>query len=270
MMLALLILSPVAYVTLSSPTSVFARFLAIKSSEDIRYGRWVAILFTLLTDSAAVAIGILGRCIYTSLNQPTKDILGDGGQNVLPMLTADLLPSVLSGFYTAAILAAIMSTFSSLLLLAVSSVTFDWFYHGKNTANSAEETKALSRKTTWILAFIALMVASIVTRFLPSHIIFWFAVFGMWGITATFSPMMIMALFWRNYSSSGAVASMVSGFVMVLVRKFWLQHLDGVGVYFQALESLPPAFLMSLCFRWVVSLVYPDKLPISQINEETV
>ena len=301
MMLALLILPPVAYLSLSTASvtetlasidselltplgpgdsvmnlfeiaglmaiglgfmgtpHIFARFLAIKSSEEICYGRWVAILFTLFTDTTAVAIGILGRCLYTSFNQPPNEVLGDGGQNVLPMLTADLLPAVLSGFYTAAILAAIMSTFSSLLLLAVSSVTFDWLYHGKNAANNAKETKTLSRKITWILAFIALVVASVVTHFLPSHTIFWFAVFGMSGITATFSPMMIMGLFWRNYSSAGAVASMVSGFVMVLVSKFWLQHLEGVGVYFQALESLPPAFLVSLCCGWVTSLIYPDK-----------
>ena len=237
---------------------IFARFLAVKSSREILHGRWVAIVYTLLTDTAAVSIGILGRCIYTTANQAPGDVLGEGGQNVLPMLMGDFLPSMLSGFYTAAILAAIMSTFSSLLLLAVSSVTFDGVCHGTTSDKSVAEAKSLSRKITWGLSLIAFLVAIVVTRFLPVHTIFWFAVFGMSGITATFSPMMILALFWRNYSSAGAVASMVSGFAMILVGKLWLQHLDGVGVYFQAMETLPLAFVVSLLSGWVVSLMYPD------------
>ena len=238
---------------------IFSRFLAVKSHKEIARGRWVAILYTLVTDTAAVTIGILGRCIYTTMNQEPQEVLGDGGQNVMPMLTADFLPSMLSGFYTAAILAAIMSTFSSLLLLAVSSVTYDGVCHGSMSGRGVVETKRLSRMITWGLALIALLVAIAVTHLLPSHTIFWFAVFGMSGITATFSPMMIMALFWRNYSSAGAVASMVSGFVMVLMGKLWLQHLDGVGVYFQAMETLPLAFVVSMLSGWVFSLVYPDR-----------
>ncbi|WP_034833021.1 sodium:solute symporter family transporter [Endozoicomonas numazuensis] len=241
---------------------IFTRFLAVKSHKDIRHGRWVAILYTLLADSAAVLAGLLGRVLYTSAEQNPQQVLGNGGQNVLPMMTESFFPMFIVGFYIAAILAAIMSTFSSLLLQATSSVTCDWLYFHQRHQLSGTEAKQHSRNITWALALVALLLAVTVTRFLPEHTIFWFAVFGMSGITATFSPMMLLALFWRGFSSAGALAAMVSGALMILVGKLWLQQLNEVGIYFQALETLPLAFVVSLFSGWAASLIWPDESPV--------
>ena len=238
---------------------IFARFIAIRSEKEINQGRWIAIVFTLITDSAAVLIGLLGRCIYTTAAENPVDVLGAGGQNVFMTLTGDLFPPFLTGLYIAAILAAIMSTFSSLLLQAASAITCDWLYHRHSISDKGEKTTSRSRAITWVLAFLALILAMTVAAFLPSHTVFWFAVFGMSGITATFSPMMVMGLLWQGYSAAGAIASMISGFVMVLLGKFWLQQLTDWGEYFQALETLPPAYLVSLFFGWVFSVLKPDQ-----------
>ncbi|MGI9282522.1 MAG: sodium:solute symporter family transporter [Endozoicomonas sp.] len=241
---------------------IFTRFLAVKSHNEIRHGRWVAILYTLLADSAAVLAGLLGRVLYTSAEQAPHQVLGNGGQNVLPMMTESFFPMFIVGFYIAAILAAIMSTFSSLLLQATSSVTCDWLYFHQRHQLSGAEARQHSRNITWGLALLALVLAVTVTRFLPEHTIFWFAVFGMSGITATFSPMMILAMFWKGFSSAGALAAMISGAVMILVGKLWLQQLDALGVYFQAMETLPLAFVVSLLSGWLASLAWPDEAPV--------
>ncbi len=238
---------------------IFARFIAVKDGKEIRKGRWVAIVYTLITDTTAVVIGLTGRCIYTRAGMDAESILGNGGQHVMPMLTDQLLPPLLIGFYIAAILAAIMSTFSSLLLLASSAVSCDWFCQKGAKKLSPEKEKQLSRFITWILAFCALILAFLVTWLSPTHTIFWFAVFGMSGITATFSPAMILGLLWPNYSSAGAVASMATGFLTVLAGKFWLQHIENIGPYFSAMESLPPAFLLSLLTGWIFSIIKPDR-----------
>ncbi|WP_062260849.1 sodium/proline symporter [Endozoicomonas arenosclerae] len=238
---------------------IFTRFLAVKSHDEIRHGRWVAIVYTLLADSAAVLAGMLGRVLFTSAEQSPHLILGNGGQNILPMMTEAFFPMFIVGFYIAAILAAIMSTFSSLLLQATSSVTCDWLYFHQRHQLTGSEARRHSRNITWGLAMVALVLAVSVTRFLPEHTIFWFAVFGMSGITATFSPMIILAMFWKGFSSAGALAAMISGAVMILVGKLWLQQLDDVGIYFQALETLPLAFAASLLSGWLASLVWPDE-----------
>ena len=45
---------------LGSP-QVYVRFMSIKNEKQIDKGKWVAVAFTLLTDAAAVSIGILAR-----------------------------------------------------------------------------------------------------------------------------------------------------------------------------------------------------------------
>ena len=49
---------------LGSP-QVYVRFMSIKNEAEIDKGKKVALLFTLLTDAAAVTIGILARVIFT-------------------------------------------------------------------------------------------------------------------------------------------------------------------------------------------------------------
>ncbi|MRI33568.1 sodium:proline symporter [Endozoicomonas sp. OPT23] len=237
---------------------IFSRFIAIRDSGEIRCGRWVALIYTLLTDSAAVFIGMIGRCFYTSADVNPETVLGNGGQNVLTMLTQSFFPQVVVGFYVAAILAAIMSTFSSLLMQATSAVTCDALLYGQESLLTSNKNTTYSRKITWGLATVALLLALAVAKLLPGHTVFWFAVFGMSGITATFSPAMILGLFWSGYSSVGALVSMITGATMILVGKLWLQQLDAVGPYFQAMESLPLAFLLSMMAGWGASLLWPD------------
>ena len=49
---------------------VYVRFIAIRNEEELEKGKMVALLYTLLTDSAAVFIGILGRVLFTGIGVP--------------------------------------------------------------------------------------------------------------------------------------------------------------------------------------------------------
>ncbi len=71
---------------LGSP-QVYVRFMSISDEKEIDKGKWVAIIFTLFTDAAAVTIGILGRIMFTKSGQDPEAILGNGAENVLSMLT---------------------------------------------------------------------------------------------------------------------------------------------------------------------------------------
>ncbi|MGY0219314.1 sodium/proline symporter [Endozoicomonadaceae bacterium StTr2] len=238
---------------------IFSRFIAIRDQNEIRSGRWIALFYTLIVDCAAVSIGILGRVLFTSSADPVEALLGNGAQNILPVTVSSLLPEYLSGFYIAAVLAAIMSTISSLLLLASSSLTWDFYRQLVYINMEDKAATALSRRLTWVLAFIALALALSVAIVTPGRTVFWFALLGWSGIAAAFCPVVILSLFWKDYSSAGALGSMASGFLMVLLCKLVFQHLDGIGPYMQAVETLPPAFLVSLLFGWAFSRVLPDR-----------
>ena len=85
------------------------------------------IAFTILADVSAVLIGIYGRYLLTSLGDDPETILGNGGQNVLSLLVEKVMPLALIGFYVAAVLSAIMSTIDSLLVVASSAISRDFY-----------------------------------------------------------------------------------------------------------------------------------------------
>lgn len=243
---------------LGSP-QVFARFLAIKNVEEIRRGRWVALAFTFLVDASAVSIGVLGRYLFTEAGADPTQALGNGAQNVLPTLVEYVFPLILVGLYVAAVLSAIMSTVSSLLIVAAGSITNDIYRRIYNVELDGEKSARLSRWLTVAFAVLALAIAMIVSFVSPTRTVFWFVIFGWSGIAATFCPMVIMSLFWKGFTANGAIAAMLGGFIMTILAKFVFSEINGIGDYFVAMETMPPAFLFSFVVGYIVSILKPDQ-----------
>lgn len=239
---------------LGSP-QIFVRFMSIKGQEEIKKGRWVAVLFTLLADGGAVCIGILGRLYFTTEGQEVGEVLGNGGQDVLPLLVDRIMPLALVGLYIAAVLAAIMSTIDSLLVVASSALIRDFYQKIYRPDVAPEKLTRISRFATLLLASIALLLAMSVAVLSPERTIFWFVIFGYSGIACTFCPMMIMAISWKRYNVSGAIASMVVGFAGIPFFKFVAPEFPVAGPYFTNLSELPPAFAVSFLAGILVTLL---------------
>jgi len=151
-----------------------------------------------------------------------------------------------TGLYVAVVLAAIMSTIDSLLVVASSAVVRDVYQQILHPDISVEKLTRLSRIVTFIMALVALTIAMIVAVTTPERTIFWFVIFGWSGLAATFCPVMILTLFYKNLTERGAIASMVTGFLCVPLFKFVIPAIEGIGVYFDALAELGPSFLLAL------------------------
>ncbi|MFT4535224.1 MAG: sodium/proline symporter [Saprospiraceae bacterium] len=241
---------------LGSP-QVYVRFMSIKNEAEIDKGRWVALVFTLLTDAAAVTIGILARVLFTENGQDPEAVFGIGATDVLSVMTENFLPLILVAIYIAIVLSAIMSTIDSLLIIASSAITRDFYQKIFNPEIEDDQLTLVSRVVTVIMAVVALGIAMTIALVSPERQVFWVIIFGWSGIAATFCPVIILSLFWKGYSEKGAIASMVSGFVSVIVIKFVFQNLDGIGEYFVALDVLAPSFLIAMIFGWIFSKLYP-------------
>ena len=237
---------------LGSP-QVYVRFMSIKSESEIDKGKWVAILFTLLTDAAAVTIGILGRIVFTNQGQDPNAILGVGAENVLAMLTETFLPTLLAAIYVAIVLSAIMSTIDSLLVLASSAITRDFYQKIYRPDLKDEDLGKRSRWVTLVMALLALAIAMVIAVVSPNHTVFWLIIFGWSGIAASFCPVIIMSLFWPGLTERGAIAAMISGFLSVPFFKFIVQNIEGIGPYFVQLDVLAPSFLISMLAGYIVS-----------------
>jgi sodium/proline symporter len=250
---------------LGSP-QLFIRFMSIKNIAEIRKGRWVAVTFTLLTDSAAVIIGIFGRYLLTETGQDVQDVLGNGGQNVLPMLVENIMPITLIGIYLAAVLSAIMSTIDSLLIVASSAIVRDFYQQILRPGTSEKKLSKYSKYVTLLLALIALTLAVIVAISSPERTIFWFVIFGWSGIAATFCPTIILSLFWNGFSEKGAIFSMISGFLSMPVLKFVFSNLDDYGIYFIKMGELPVAFSIAFLVGIVVSKLDRKKKNLNELE----
>ena len=241
---------------LGSP-QVYVRFMSIKSEKEIDKGKWVALIFTLLTDAAAVTIGILARIYFTKEGQDPEAILGNDGENVLSMITESFLPTILVAIFIAIVLSAIMSTIDSLLILASSAITRDFYQKILRPDLKDKDLTKFSRIATVVMALIALGIAILLYNLYPERQIFWIMIFGWSGIAATFCPVIILSLFWKGYSEKGAIASMISGFISIIFFKFVVTEIESVGPYFKELDVLAPSFLMAMIFGWLFSKIYP-------------
>jgi len=245
---------------LGSP-QIYVRFLSIKNIEEIDKGKWVAILFTLITDAAAVSIGILGRYMFTEAGQDPQAILGIAGEDVLIHLIEDLLPLGIIAIYIAIILSAIMSTIDSLLVMASSAVVRDFYQQIFHPELKENKMANISRWVTLFMALFALAIAICVALISPERTVFWFVIFGWSGIAATFCPVIILSLFWSGLTEKGAIASMITGFLCVPFFKFIIQPLEGVGEYFEKLDVLAPSFLLSMIAAWIFSRIFQKSIP---------
>lgn len=244
---------------LGSP-QVYVRFMSIESEKEIDKGKWVALLFTLLTDAAAVTIGILARIYFTSAGQDPEAILGTGGEDVLSMITHEFLPTILVAIFIAIVLSAIMSTIDSLLVLASSAITRDFYQKIFRPDLKDENLTKFSRIITITMALIALGIAVLLYNLYPDRQIFWIMIFGWSGIAATFCPVIILSLFWKGYTEKGAIASMITGFLSVILFKFVVSEMEGIGPYFDKLDVLAPSFALAMIVGYIVSKVFPKKL----------
>jgi sodium/proline symporter len=249
---------------LGSP-QVYVRFISVKNEKEITMGRWVAVVFTLLTDAAAVTIGLLGRYLFTEAGQDPESILGNSGEDVLTMVLENAFPLTIIAIYVAIILSAIMSTIDSLLVVASSAVTRDLYQQVFRPNIPDNKLGKLSAYITLVMALLALGLAMVVAITTPERTVFWFTIFGWSGIASTFCPVIILSLFWKAYSERGAIATMITGFLSVPFFKFIVQPLEGIGPYFEKLDVMGPSFAVAMAVGFIVTKIYPrEKEPKSE------
>jgi sodium/proline symporter len=227
---------------------VFVRYISLRSDKEVGRGALVAIVWTILADSGAVCIGIVGRALLTG-------DLGVASEDVLSLSVERLLHPFVAGLYIAAVLSAIMSTIDSLLVVASSAAIRDYYQKIIHTGLSDEDAHRYSSYLTAALSFVALGLAMLISVVTKQQGVFWLIIFGWSGIAATFCPAIILSLFWPRMTARGAIAGMLTGFVAIPFFKFAAPQLAGIGPYFGQLEEMAPSFLVSGIVVVAVSLL---------------
>lgn len=222
---------------------ILVRFMAIRSPDQIRGARHIAMIWVAVSLSAAVAVGIVGRA-YLS---PALE--GSDAEKVFILMVSQLFPALAAGVLLAAILAAIMSTADSQLLVTTSAITEDFYKAWFRRNASDAELVWVSRCTVAGVAAAALGLALD-----PENSVLDLVAYAWAGFGAAFGPTLLLSLFWKRMTYSGALAGMAVGGITVLVWK----QLSG-GIF--DLYEIVPGFLFSLGAAALVSLLSASPAP---------
>ena len=219
---------------------ILTRFMAIQSPDMIKKSRIIAIIWVVITLTAAVAIGVIGRAYIPDLAD---------GETIYMSMIDTMFPDVIAGILLTAILAAIMSTASSQLLVTASSASRDLYALLFKKSTSGTGIVWVSRFTVLIVSLIAIVIAMDADS----------SVFGLvscaWGgFGAAFGPLLLFALFWKRTTAQGAIGGMIVG---GMVDLFWYSMKANGGIF--SVYEIIPGFIASSLVIIIISLC--TKLP---------
>lgn len=219
---------------LGSP-QLLTRFISARSKRDIVGGGFVAVLCIVGFDLGAIFSGMAGRVIFPGLADP---------EMILPEMSSALFPAIFTGIFLVVVLAAIMSTVDSLLILASSVVVKDVIQEIFDPNLSERKLSFYGKLVTVIIG-----VAAIALALTEPRIIFYFVLFAWSGIGCAFTPVVLCSLFWKGTTREGAIAGMITGFVVTVVWTLLFKER-----FFDLYEMLP-GFFAGLAATVGVSLV---------------
>ncbi len=217
---------------------ILVRFMAIESPDQIKKSRIVAMVWVIITLSAAVLIGLIGKAYMPDLPD---------GETIYMDMIHVMFNDVVSGLLLIAILAAIMSTASSQLLVTASSVSTDLYGLISKKKMSEMAMVWMSRLTVIVVAAIAILLA-----LNPNSSVFGLVSCAWGGFGAAFGPLILFSLFWRRMTVQGAISGMIAGGVTDLVW-YYLKNIAKVGGIFDVYEIIP-GFIIASLFIVIVSL----------------
>jgi sodium/proline symporter len=191
------------------------KFMAIRSAEEVRVGRRVALVWTLLAYGGATLVGIVGITMVHGGLLPAGDAAAVAGdqERILPVLAGLLFPAWLAGILIAGAVAAMMSTADSQLLIATSTLVEDFWYRALGRELSPRASVLAGRLVTLGVGLVAFALA------VASDDLIYDVVSLAWaGLGSSFGPALLLALHWRRMNGRGVLCGMVTG---ALVTVLW-------------------------------------------------
>jgi sodium/proline symporter len=237
---------------------ILLRFMAIRSSAEIKISRRIASVWVIISMFVAILIGVVGLAITSN---GKLESLADSETIVIKiaqlMSTHGALLAIVAGLIISGILACTMSTSDSQLLAASSSASENLIRGMFGVKLSDKASMIVARVTLIIIAAIGVIIA-----WNPNSSVFDIVSFAWAGFGAAFGPVVLTALFWKRSNKYGALAGMIVGGITVFVWKYFISKLGGAWDIYELL----PAFIAGLAAIIIVSLLTPP--PEKEITDE--
>ncbi|MDD2449020.1 MAG: sodium/proline symporter PutP [Sulfurimonas sp.] len=214
---------------------ILVRFMSIRDEDEMHRAKAIGMTWMGLSIIGSLAVGFFGFVYVIANGVDLQD-----SEKIFITLSQLLFNPWIAGFLLAAILAAIMSTIDSQLLVSSSVLTQD-IYHALIRKDAGDkELVWVGRATVIAIALIAWYISTDENSSVLQLVSYAWAGFG-----AAFGPLVILSLYNKNITRTGAIAGMIVGSLTVIIYK----NLEG-GIF--DLYELLPGFV----FAWIAILVF--------------
>jgi SSS family solute:Na+ symporter len=197
---------------------IVQRVLAARNMTEARRGTILAGFLKILPVFIFVLPGVIAAALFT-------DIRGEAANAAYPALVTRLLPAGLKGLVLAGMLAALMSSLASAFNSCSTLLTWDVYRKLRPQATEARLV-AVGRVTTVILVALGLLWIPFM-KYISSQLYIYLQSIQAY-IAPPIAACFLLGLFFRRLNGAGAMASLVTGLVLGVLRLV-LELANGVG-----------------------------------------
>ncbi|CAM3468345.1 sodium/proline symporter PutP [Paraphotobacterium marinum] len=221
---------------------ILVRFMATKNEKVIPQARIICMSWMSLALVGAVLTGIFSIVFFqgTLIKSP---------ETIFIILSKTLFNPWIGGILLAAVLSATMSTASAQLLASSSAVVEDFYHKFLRKNAGSKELLITSRIIVTLITIVAVFMAHD-----PKSSILNLVGHAWAGLGASFGPIIIISLFWRNVNWYGALSGIIVGALVVII---W-PMMKSFSPIFEVYELLP-GFVLSFLAIVIFSKVFKDK-----------
>jgi SSS family solute:Na+ symporter len=187
---------------------IVQRVLAARNLREARLGTIGAGFLKILPVFIFVLPGVMASALYT-------DIRAGGADQAYPALVTRLLPIGIKGLVVAALLAALMSSLASVFNSCSTLVTWD-VYRKLNPGASERRLVTVGRLATGVLVVLGLLWIPFM-KYISSQLYIYLQSVQAY-IAPPIAACFLLGVFMPRLNGAGAVASLVTGFVLGALR----------------------------------------------------
>ncbi|KPN70601.1 sodium/proline symporter PutP [Neisseria sp. 83E34] len=240
---------------------ILARFMAAENVKSLASARRIGMTWMILCLAGAVAVGYFGIA-YFGAHPDHAGSMGGNNERIFIALATILFNPWVAGVILSAILAAVMSTLSCQLLVCSSAITEDFYKGFLRPAAAQKELVWVGRIMVLAVAVIAILIAAN-----PESKVLGLVSYAWAGFGAAFGPVVILSVFWKRMTASGALAGMIAGALTVVVWAEWVKKpalaLKESG--WTTIYEIVPGFIVCWLVIMLVSLM--SKAPSREVQE---
>ena len=218
---------------------VVMRYITARDEKEVKRAAIISVIWGIVVFFGSCTLGIAGRVLLPNL----KD-----AEHVLPAFTKSFLHPVIAGIVLAAITAAIMSTADSQLMYAATALIHDFYKKITKKTLDTRELVSITRLIIAGLTLLAMIFALSNIRQIYSYVLN----FAWSAMGASFGPIILLALYYKDFNRWGALASLITGSVFTVV---WSM----LGLSERIIYVLVPAFFLSFLLGILFSIVTGGK-----------